>query len=211
MSLCAVLFISLSPSLFLSLSLSLPPSLPLSPSLLLCPLYSSLPVCYLLWLARAQTDEQPIYILWRLLGICESKGKERVMWNVNRKTLISFLTSDSKWWFCRFACLSVFLRTRQSISLSACWWLSTPHFHWLPECVSWLPLFTSCGALRCPGSHRWDLGALKMNVQELRSRIYFHWTSAAYLSMLSHTYFFFCYSIWALSQCLSVLLATRTT
>lgn len=94
-------------SLSSSLSLSLP----------LCPLYSSLSVCYLVWLPRAQTDEQPIYILWRLRELCESEGKERVMRNVNRKTLIWILNSGLDYSFIN---LSVILCACQTdVRLSA--------------------------------------------------------------------------------------------
>lgn len=134
-------------------------------SLSLCSLYSSLPVCCLLWLARAPTGEQPIYILWRLQGLCESEGKEIVMWNVNRETLICFLNSVYFLFFiiCLCVCVAVCMSW---VYLSVCLLITCDYLPLLSECATLILLFPRRSALRCPASYKWDLVTLKMNVQE---------------------------------------------
>lgn len=83
------------------------------------------------------------------------------MWNVNRKTLINILNSDSK---CGFDNLSAFLFSCQSLLPVDDVWPLT--FTGPLECVVWLQPVTGDVALRCPASHRWDLVALKIYVQK---------------------------------------------
>ena len=131
----------------LSLSLSLARSLSLSSLLFFpCLLSGMTSSCADWWTTNLYSVE--------ITGFVKSEGKGRVMWNVNRKTLISILNSDSK---CGSFNLSVCVHVSLLVRVR-----DEDFDRWM--CFCGLPPFTSLGALRCPASHRWGLVALKMNV-----------------------------------------------